>query len=102
LELVTAAGERVRASADQNQELFWAARGAGPGFFAVVTAFDLDLHPKPPVLLGNATHYGIEQLEAVFRWAHEIGPRVPREMELMLVLHRDALGHEGPGITVTG
>jgi FAD/FMN-containing dehydrogenase len=102
VEVVTAAGERLRASADENEDLFWAARGAGPGFFAVVTAFELELCPKPRVLLGNATHYAIEQLDDVFHWAHEVGPRVPREMELMLVVHRDALGHEGPGITVTG
>jgi FAD/FMN-containing dehydrogenase len=102
MEVVTAAGDVLRAGDDSNADLLWAARGAGPGFFAVVTEFELTLHPKPPTLLANAVHYPVELLEPVFRWAHEICPRVPREMELMLVLHRDALGHSGPGITVTG
>ncbi|HYD24289.1 MAG TPA: FAD-binding oxidoreductase [Croceibacterium sp.] len=49
IELVTAAGEIVRASAEHHADLFWAARGHGPGFFAAVTAYHLQLHPLPPV-----------------------------------------------------
>ena len=48
IEMVTANGEIVVASADQLPDLFWAARGAGPGFFAAVTAFHLKLRPLPP------------------------------------------------------
>jgi FAD/FMN-containing dehydrogenase len=48
IEMVTAAGNLVLASANNHAELFWAARGAGPGFFAVATAFHLRLHPLPP------------------------------------------------------
>jgi FAD/FMN-containing dehydrogenase len=39
-------------------------------------------------------------LDDVFRWAHEIGPRVPRTMELMIVIHRDMAGELE--IAVTG
>ena len=41
MEAVTAAGEVVRCDEDENSDLFWAARGAGPGFFAIVTGFRL-------------------------------------------------------------
>ena len=43
IELVTASGEIVTANAVENPDLFWAARGAGPGFFAIATRFTLRL-----------------------------------------------------------
>jgi FAD/FMN-containing dehydrogenase len=43
-ELVTAAGAVVRASAQENPDLFWALRGGG-GNFGVVTSFEFALHP---------------------------------------------------------
>jgi FAD/FMN-containing dehydrogenase len=54
VELVTANGEHVRASAAQHPELFWALRGGG-GNFGVVTAFEFALHPlEGEVLAGLA------------------------------------------------
>lgn len=46
VELVTADGERVHASADENPELFWGLHGAG-GNFGVATALTLKLHELP-------------------------------------------------------
>jgi FAD binding domain/Berberine and berberine like len=50
-EVVTAAGEIVRASAVENADLFWAIRGGG-GNFGIVTEFELALHPVTSVLAG--------------------------------------------------
>ena len=47
VDVVTATGELVRASATENADLYWAARGAGPGFFGVVTRFHLRTLPRP-------------------------------------------------------
>ena len=100
IDVVTADGELIRADAGQNADLLWAARGSGPGFFGVVTRFHLRVYPRPKVVANGVYLYPIELLDEVFRWAHEIGPRVPRAMELMLVIHRDAEGE--PEIAVTG
>jgi FAD/FMN-containing dehydrogenase len=100
IEVVTADGELVRADADHHADLLWAARGAGPGFFGVVTRFHLRIYPRPKVVANAVYLYPLDVLEEVFGWAHEIAPRVPRTMELMLLVHRDEAGE--PEIAVTG
>lgn len=100
IDVVTADGELVRADADSHPDLFWAARGAGPGFFGAVVRFHLNLYPRPRHVANGVFLYPIDCLEEVFRWAHEIGPRVARTMELMVVVHHDAEGELE--IAVTG
>ena len=51
LEVVTGAGEQVRADGDSEPELFWALRGGG-GNFAVVTALEFELFPMESVYAG--------------------------------------------------
>jgi FAD/FMN-containing dehydrogenase len=55
VELVTADGERLRASADEHPELFWGLRGGG-GNFGIVTSFEFHLHPVDTVLAGLILH----------------------------------------------
>ncbi|WP_309128708.1 FAD-binding oxidoreductase [Microbacterium sp.] len=51
VQIVTADGNLVRASADENPELFWAVRG-GSGAFGVVVSLELDLLPYADVFAG--------------------------------------------------
>lgn len=100
LDLVTAEGDIVYASEQENPDLYWAARGAGPGFFCVVTRFHLRVYPKPKVM-GFALHsYPISVLEELFRWAHAIGPEVPSSVEFQMVLSQKSANVGGPGIEV--
>jgi FAD/FMN-containing dehydrogenase len=100
IDVVTADGELVHASSERNADLLWAARGSGPGFFGVVTRFHLRVQPKPKVIANGLALYSIDELETVFRWAQEVGPRVPRNMELMLIVHHSDDGELE--IAVTG
>jgi FAD/FMN-containing dehydrogenase len=73
VELVTADGRRVRASAEEHPELLWALRGAG-GNFGVVTALEFRLHPLgAEVLAGLALFTAADGLTCwaggVTRWA---------------------------------
>ncbi len=99
IDVVTAAGELIRADAAHHPDLFWAARGSGPGFFGAVARFHLRLYPRPRHVANGVLLYPLEALEEVFRWAHEVGLRVPREVELMVVVHRDFEGE--PEVAVT-
>jgi FAD/FMN-containing dehydrogenase len=63
VELVTADGEVLRASASEHAELFWGLRGGG-GNFGIATAFEVDLHPAGTVL-GGAVFYDIAEAEDI-------------------------------------
>jgi hypothetical protein len=58
------------------------------------------LQPRPRVVANGLHLFGLDELEEVFTWAAEIGPSVPRAMEMMLFIHRDDQGE--PEIAVTG
>jgi FAD/FMN-containing dehydrogenase len=85
VELVTAAGELIRADETHNAEFLWAARGAGPGFFGAVTRMQLRLFPAAPALRQTVHVYPAAALEEVLGWAREITPRVPPFLELILL-----------------
>jgi FAD/FMN-containing dehydrogenase len=55
VELVTADGVKLRASADEHRDLFWGLRGGG-GNFGIVTSFEFQLHPVDTVLAGLILH----------------------------------------------
>jgi hypothetical protein len=77
-ELVLASGERVRASEDENPELFWAIRGGG-GNFGVVTSFLFRLHEVDTVVAGP-TFWPVESGAEVLSVYREFLPKAPREL----------------------
>jgi FAD/FMN-containing dehydrogenase len=99
IDVVTADGERLHADEHTNADLFWAARGAGPGFFAVVTRFHLRLHPWPTTAMNSIYLYPVELLDEIFNWAREIGPTVARSLEMMLFLQRPVPDQGVIGVT---
>ena len=52
VEIVTAEGKVMRATKDEQADLFWALRGGG-GNFGVATSFEYQLHPVGPTITGG-------------------------------------------------
>jgi FAD/FMN-containing dehydrogenase len=100
LDVVLADGTQVHANAEQNADLYWAARGAGPGFFGVVTTFHLKLHERPKVTAMIMQVFHERWLEDVFTWAHEIGPSVSSSVEFQLLITPKTLFTGKPGVEV--
>ena len=76
LDVVTADGEMLIASEEQNADLFWAMRGAGANF-GIVTSFRYRLHPLGQVLAGMLL-YPREQAAEVFAFHREFLARNTR------------------------
>jgi FAD/FMN-containing dehydrogenase len=87
-ELVTPAGEIVRASDDQNPELLWALRGGG-GNFGVVAQAEFRLHPLERVVGGRLEYEGEGVAEAL-RLFRELATDGPRELSMQAQLTTDA------------
>jgi FAD/FMN-containing dehydrogenase len=77
-EMVLASGEQVRASADENPDLYWAIRGGG-GNFGVVTSFLFRLH-EVGTIIGGPTFWPVEQGAEVLSAYREFLPNAPREL----------------------
>lgn len=75
-DLVTAEGEWLVASAEANDDLFWAVRGGG-GNFGVVTSFEFRLHEVGPQLLAGSVVYPFAQARDVLRFYRDWTQRVP-------------------------
>ena len=73
VELVTADDRVLTVSEDEEPDLFWGIRGAGPNF-GVVTSFEFDLHELGPVVTQGFVDYPAER-------GHEIAARVREYLE---------------------
>lgn len=85
VDVVTADGELVHADEETNADLLWAARGAGPGFFGIVTRFHLRCHPRPASMMVSGFVYPLEVLDDVLRWARELTPKLPPQVEFVVL-----------------
>ena len=84
IELVTPDGDLITASEEENPDYFWAARGAGPGLFAVAVRYHLKLHPLPRAIWASSYHFRMEDLEAVAEWLGSIAGELSGKVELTL------------------
>ncbi|HXL27425.1 MAG TPA: FAD-binding oxidoreductase [Chthoniobacterales bacterium] len=84
MEMVTAEGQLITANAEQNAELFWAARGAGAGMFAVVTRFHLKLYSRPKAIHTSTYYYPLSKVREAAEWFSDTAETMPRNVEMTL------------------
>lgn len=87
VEVVTADGHVRRASREQNEELFWALRGAGHNF-GVVTSFTYRLHDVGPRVYGGLIAWPFERAEEILEAYRAFTAEAPRELTVFLILRR--------------
>ena len=86
-DMVTADGEFLHVSEDQNPELFWAIRG-GSGNFGIVTQFNFQLHPVGPTILSGPVIYPLEDAGDVLKQYREIAKELPDEASCWFVIRK--------------
>lgn len=77
-DVVIADGRMVRASAEENADLFWALRGGGWDM-GVVTSFEYRAHTVGPKVMFVFTAYPMSEAQQVLRRFHEYGRSAPEE-----------------------
>ena len=78
VDMVLADGRFVTASAEENEDLFWAVRGGG-GNFGVVTSFLFKLHPIKSII-GGPTLWTLEHATKVMKWYREFIATAPDDL----------------------
>ena len=94
-EVVTANGQVVHASAQENPELFWAIRGGG-GNFGIVTAFEFVAHPTTDVFYGKIAFPASEAATVLQGWADYLRAAPEELTSFVEVANPFAGGPEAP------
>ena len=91
VELITADGRWVRASAHENPDLLWGMRGGG-GNFGVVTAFTYQLHDVGPQVFGGTLSYPFADARQVLRGFADFIASAPDELYVGVDMDADEHG----------
>jgi hypothetical protein len=85
MDVVTADGRLVRASNDENKDLFWGLRGGG-GNFGVVTGIDYGLYPVGPEIVGGVVAWPASEAPGVLELYRTLAENAPPELTLVLIM----------------
>jgi FAD/FMN-containing dehydrogenase len=78
-DIVTAEGKVLKASADEDADLFWAVRGGG-GNFGVAASFEYRLHPVGPSVTGGLVAHPFDRAKEVLRFYRDLTASLPDEL----------------------
>jgi len=79
VDIVTADGKLVHASAKENPELYWGVRG-GSGNFGIVSSFEFKLHPMQREVIAGALTFPIARARDVLKMFADYAPTAPDEL----------------------
>ncbi len=82
IDVVTADGQLVRASDEENADLFWGLRGGG-GNFGVVTGIDYTLYPVGPEIVGGVVAWPASDAPEVIELYRTLAEEAPPELTLV-------------------
>src|SRR5918992_276496 len=88
VDLVTATGEFIRASAEENADLFWGVRGGG-GNFGIVTEFEFRCVPLGTQVLAGPILWPMEKSAELLRFYRDWVADAPDEL-MTIIIHRKA------------
>jgi FAD/FMN-containing dehydrogenase len=84
VDLVTAEGNLLKASADKHDDLFWGLRGGG-GNFGVATSFEYRLHEVGPIL-GGMLIYPLARAKEILRVYRDVTSAAPDDLFMHAIL----------------
>jgi len=85
MDVVTADAKVVRASNDENADLFWGLRGGG-GNFGIVTSIDYKLYPVGPEVIGGVVAWPASEAPKVIDLYRTLSENAPRELTLVIFM----------------
>ena len=85
MDVVTADARLVRASDDENADLFWGLRGGG-GNFGVVTGIDYALYPVGPEVFGGVVAWPASEAPKVLELYRTLAEKAPLELTLVALM----------------
>ncbi|KAJ5545812.1 hypothetical protein N7494_003397 [Penicillium frequentans] len=102
IDVVTADGELIRASPTENSEYYWASRGAGCGYFGLITRFYLKLHTLPQGIMTARYTFETSDLDEVLAAIDAVSESVSPDLEIGFFVARDQDGILGrPTLAIT-
>lgn len=85
MDIVTADGQLVRASEEDNEDLFWGLRGGG-GNFGVVTGIEYKLYSIGPEIVGGPVAWPASEAPGVLELYKTLADQAPPELTLVIIM----------------
>jgi FAD/FMN-containing dehydrogenase len=85
MDVVTADARLVRASNEENPDLFWGLRGGG-GNFGVVTGIDYQLYPLDPEVVGGLVAWPASDAPKVLEFYRTLAQQAPPELTVVALM----------------